>query len=364
MQFVNPKTETLIATYNDITYTSVYYKPAFTITGVAADIHPNWAVGTTYNVGDYVIIPDLKRVYRSTAASNLGFYPPAEVATAEIPKWVDYGNINSYAMFATDENIGGVTTFTDGVLEFDFSKSDTIAGVDLNFTTARVYLMDTEGLVYKSDWVVGTTYALNDAVFYNGLYYVSNVGSNIGNQPDISSQWTLKAFSYYESIDGRDIDCLDFYEYFYTEFAIKTRVILTNLEWFASSVLRIEMDGTSTVGTVALGNIQNMGATLIGTRLRTDSTSRFTTNEFTGYRNIVRYGKTRQLDVSVVYDTKDFDIISQTVDEIIDRNVIWIPTSDDNFSELVTLGYIQQFEITLDGFDKSVSPATIIGVNK
>lgn len=359
MQFINPKTETLSITYNDITYSVVYYAPAFTITGTVADTTPNWSVGTTYALGDYAIVPELKRVYRSTLAGNTGTFPPSDTT-----KWVDYGNINDYAMFATDENIGGTTAFTDGVLEFDFSKCDSIAGVDLAFSYATVYLLDTEGVNYLSDYVAGTTYAIDDAVFYLGKYYVSNSAGNIGNTPSTEPEWTENVIEFERLIDGRDIGCLSFSEYFYTDFSIKTRYILTNLTWLASSVLRIEMDGTSTIGTVAYGLIRDLGVTLIGTELGYESTSKFTTNEYNGFRNIIRYGKVRTLEVDVLYDTSDFDTISQTVDQIIDRNIIWIPTTDDKFVELITLGYIERFKIPLDGFDRTKSHTTIIGVNK
>ena len=41
-------------------------------------------------------------------------------------------------------------------------------------------------------WSSGTTYNLNDAVFYNGSSYVSLQGSNTGNEPDTSASfWSL-----------------------------------------------------------------------------------------------------------------------------------------------------------------------------
>ena len=48
-----------------------------------------------------------------------------------------------------------------------------------------------------SSWLLGssgTTYNLNDAVFYNGSSYVSLQGSNTGNEPDTSASfWSLLA---------------------------------------------------------------------------------------------------------------------------------------------------------------------------
>lgn len=360
MKFVNPLTETLSITYNDITYTATYYKPPFTLTGVTDEVHPNWAVGTTYAVGDFVIVPELKRIYRSAAAGNVGIFPPSDLT-----KWVDWGNVNSYSMLATDENIGSVTNITDGVIEYDFSRMNTIAGVDLNFSTARVYLFDTGGTTYKSTYVAGTTYALNDSVFYDGAYYVSLANSNTGNTPDASPlSWEPKPMAFNQAIDGKDIGCLSFAEYFFEPIRARTRVVLTNLQWLANSVLRIEMDGASTIGTIVLGRVEDLGVTLWGLNLGYESTSRFKVSEFTGFRDVIRYGRVRSLDVEVIYDTPDFGIIAQKVDRIIDRNVIWIPTDLDRFSELITIGYIERFDIPLNNPSKTKSQTKIIGVSR
>ena len=46
----------------------------------------------------------------------------------------------------------------------------------------------------STPWSSGTTYNLDDALFYNGSSYVSLQGSNTGNQPDISAAyWSLLA---------------------------------------------------------------------------------------------------------------------------------------------------------------------------
>lgn len=41
-------------------------------------------------------------------------------------------------------------------------------------------------------WVIGTTYAAGDLVSLNGSNYVSLVGSNVGNSPDTSADWTVQ----------------------------------------------------------------------------------------------------------------------------------------------------------------------------
>lgn len=47
---------------------------------------------------------------------------------------------------------------------------------------------------FMGTWLVGTTYSLGDAVFYNGSSYVSLIGGNAGHEPDTSTaQWSLLA---------------------------------------------------------------------------------------------------------------------------------------------------------------------------
>jgi len=52
----------------------------------------------------------------------------------------------------------------------------------------------TTTITWMGAWAVGTGYALNDAVSYNGSSYISLQNSNTGNEPDTSpTYWTLLA---------------------------------------------------------------------------------------------------------------------------------------------------------------------------
>lgn len=64
---------------------------------------------------------------------------------------------------------------------------------------------------YQGDWLVGTTYAVGDSVSYNGVSYVSKVGSNVGNTPDVSTtEWLLVSFDVVLDTSptlGGDLEC-------------------------------------------------------------------------------------------------------------------------------------------------------------
>jgi len=73
-------------------------------------------------------------------------------------------------------------------------------------------------LTISGAWAIGTTYAQNAGVTFDGVTYISVIGGNVGNQPDTSPhQWMPLAsttgavqFGLYDSITGDPIDGADF----------------------------------------------------------------------------------------------------------------------------------------------------------
>jgi len=310
MKYVNPIDGSLSELYDGVTYTASYYKPATTLTGVVDEAYTAWDGVTAFNVGDYCILPTLKKIYRSTIATNTS-YPPANPTS-----WTDYGVVNSYAMFASDENIGSKTNGANSVMTFNFSKCDTIGFVNTNFVTMTLELLDSLGTVVDT-----------------------------------------------RVINGYDIGCLSFSDYYYTDKKIKTRAIVSNFEWLPTSTLRVTITGAFSIGTIVYGKVEDLGVALWGTKMDFSSSSKFKTNEFTGFRDVIRYGNFRTLDVQVLFDTPDFDVLSQKVASIIDKNILWIPTDSDKFTELISIGYLENFSIPLENAVKIQTNSTIVGVH-
>jgi len=361
MNYVKPLTSNLSTTYNDITYTVDYYKSAITITGVIDEAYPEWDESTTYSDGDYVKIDALKKIYRSTDNGNIGKYPPAGL------DWIDYGSLNSFNMFASDENIGAQTVGTDVLLEFDFSSIDSMALIDVDFAEVELMILDTSSYTYKSDYDSSETYNTNEAVYCNGNVYISKEDNNTDNTPDETpTKWEVNTEDVYfnETVIGTDFGCLTFAEYFYDEIYIKKRAIFTGMEWLSSGVMRIKFNGDVKIGTIVFGREQTLGCSLVGSSLRYEDRSKITENKFTGYRTVLRYGSIRVLDCSIIFDTDDFNLQSQKIDDIISKNILWIPTSLDKFSESISIGYIENFPIPMDDAEKTKTTTTIIGVSK
>lgn len=79
---------------------------------------------------------------------------------------------------------------TIGVAISTFSQTGTTVTVDT--TTNHGLSLDDPVKISEvdiDDWVVGTTYALDDIVEYDGITYISLQATNTGNQPDTSPLW-------------------------------------------------------------------------------------------------------------------------------------------------------------------------------
>jgi len=312
--FVDPNQTTLSVTHAGVTYTKKYFKPAVSITGVTDEAHANYDPATAYVEGVYCIVPELKTIYRSKGASQGSLsdnYPPAYPNL-----WTDFGPVNSYRMFASDENIGSTTTGTDAVIELDFKRSDTFAMVGTEFINVLVEQIDN-----------GTATTIHT-----------------------------------ETIDGKDIGCLSYSQYFYGKKKPRKRVIRTGLKWLPNSTLRLTFSGAVSIGALVYGKREDIGITLMGTKLTPESNSKISTNAITGFRSVTRYGVLRILDAKVAFDIEDYSVTAEKVIDIMDKNILWIPTTKDRFSAMITIGYIERFPLPVDNMAKVLTETTIVGV--
>lgn len=300
MNFVDLQKETLSVAHNAKSYYKTFYKGAISITGVVDEDYPQYSPTEEYVVGDMVIVPELKSIYASTAgdvdAPNTGNFPPAATT-----KWTFYSYVNSQNMFALDENIGSKTVGTDIEIVLDFSMINTLGLTDIDFESLHVK-------------------------------QVYNETGEIWDEFDVSS---------------KDVSFKDFAEYCFKPVKKKRKTILT-LEWLPSSTVTLTFSGAVSIGTLGRGREEDLGVNLIGNMLDWESNSKFKVDEYTGFRTVLRQGKVRVLSADMVVKTKDLNSTAIIVDEVFDRNMLWIPTIHDEFNEAINIGYLERCSMRLD----------------
>ena len=309
MRYAVPLSETLSETHDSTEYSFKYFKAPESSSGFEDEGYDIWDGDITKDVGEYIIVAPLKRIYRSTIASNKS-YPPAN-----LDKWVDYGTTNSNRMFAVNEQILAPSKGTDAVIEFDFSRKTTFAIVGSSFASVTLELTN------KS----------TSEVVWSQTFYGKNVRrTNFGN-------------------------------YFYDEFRNKTRLVVDDIKYLPSSTLKVTFNGDCDIDVMVIGRSKELGCTLYGTSITPKAELKITTDEYTGFNNVKILGKYRELGVQIVYETADFNLLATNSTDFVGENVLWIPTEVDKFSELTTLGYMESLEIPLDNPSKIELTTSIVG---
>ena len=382
MKFVNPPTEVLSVTdSNGNTYKKTIYKQFNSLTGVTDENYPDYDSSSNYNTGDYVIVPDLKTIYRCTADNTSGKFPPAYPDL-----WVDWGFVNSYKMLATDEEIGAQTTGTDVKLEIDFDLADTFALINCEFEEVLAEEWNTENnVITGEDLGTGdgsnkdfyTDYAPvvteSETVYVNGTAKTRGTDYTIdyetgkitfGTAPaagdDVTADYTFT--SYRAVIEGKDVGVDTYAEYFFSNITIKTRLIDRNLDWDSPCILRLTFTGNTKIGNLLIGNSQEMGITLVGTALSFRDKSKIDTNPNTTYRKVIRYGHIRVLDAKIIFHNEQYDTVAQNINEIIGKNVLFIPDESDKYSEMSNLAYIESANLPVTNPVLTQYNMTLIGV--
>lgn len=311
MNYVDLKKETLSVTYNNVTYSKEFYAPAISVTGVVDETHPAWNSTADYVVDDYVIVPELKSIYRCSV-NNTGKFP-----VGNLNSWTFWGYLNSVNMFACDENIGAKTIGVDVIVTLPFSQSNTLGIVDTDFSFVNIKQINND----TSEEVVNFT------------------------------------------TSSRDISCGSFAEYSYKPVDHKRKVIVDNLKWLPNSNLVITFIGSCEIGTIGGGLIQDLGMTMLGTSLEWETKSKIKVDEFTNFRTVLRYGKVRVLTVQLIFNIDEFNRTANKIDTILDKNILFVPTNQDKFSELITIAYMEKFKIPLDNPHTIQTTTTLIGVS-
>ena len=310
MIYVKPIRQTYTASYTNFSLERRYFNELISTT-FADESYATYDESATYNMGDYVIEPNTKRIYRSAKDNN------TDPLDNEL-SWVDYGATNSFKMF--DEIANTQSKFTSSAtVEIDAPLFDTLSFLNLKgVATIRVTQRDLDA----NEVVFDATYSMVD-------YGVQSL-----------------------------------YEYWYKKTDLKTDLFIGDLKFVKNGKISITFgsEGDGYVGAVVSGMKQDLGITLYGTSVKVKDYSQYKEDEY-GNMSFVKRPFAKTINAKAIIDNTMADYIFNNVVEL--RGEINLFVGDDRdkgFRSLTTLGYIKDFEIPFDNPVKSELPITIIGV--
>ena len=148
------------------------YNATLASTNVPENDHTAWAAGTTYSVGQKVIVLADKKIYESLQAANTGKVPKDNPAW-----WLDLGAMNAHKMF--DEFVNTKTINPNSIqVKLDVEKIDYVALFGVKGTDIELKLWnegETELLWEKSINLIYDMAIVNSSSWYE--YFFGDSGT-------------------------------------------------------------------------------------------------------------------------------------------------------------------------------------------
>lgn len=274
--------------------------------------HPVWAVGTTYAVGDRVIVTTgFHAIYESLEAANVGNSPPTSPT-----KWVEVAPTNRWAVF--DES-GGTVSSGASPMQWVVTtgRVDSVAVLEIaDANTVQIIGNSTaEGEVYNE------TFVLQDNT--------------------VVSNW---------------------FEYFFSAIRKESEVIATDIPQYQDLAITVIIAGAGTVkaGTVLFGNSSQIGATQYGARSGIIDYSRKEVDQF-GRATLLKRKFSKRMDVSLVIDNGIVDSVQRLLSDLRAEPVLYI-AAKDNFELLTIFGFYRDFTIDIAYQEQSFCTLEIEGL--
>ena len=287
----------------DVTYAKL------TSSNVAEDEYGNYAAGTTYALGDRVIVPATHDVWESLAAGNTGNTPATSPTW-----WVRVGPTNRMAMF--DTSVSSQTSKTGGidVTVAPGETVDTLALLNVNASTIRVRMTDpVDGVVY--DQTANMIAPISESSWYT---------------------W------FFEPIARKDF-------------------LLATLPPYGSAAVRVELNDSATAacGVLALGLARKIGeGALAGARTSIDDYSGKEKDTWGQYQLIER-GYSDKASIRTVVMSNMVDPVGKLLKARRAKPTLCI--ASDQYSSLVLFGLVS-FEITIPYSTHSVCNIEVEGL--
>lgn len=277
---------------------------------VPEDDYPVWSSGTTYAIGDRVIVISTHKVYESVQNSNTNNNPVTDNGTW----WLEVSATNRWKAF--DQKI------TDQVSETN-SIGYVLTPTGEFITAMGFFNLDAATLQVQ----------LSDAI--EGEYY--------------NETFSLIDNSY----------VVDWYTYFFEPQRKLEELVLNDLPPYTGPTITItinETGSTAEVGQIVIGRYLDLGALQYNTSVSIEDFSRKERDTF-GNPIIVQRAFAQLADYDIVLETSAVRRVQSILSEIRTTPVVWFAGTDTERFGTTIYGYYRDFSINLS--TPSLSYATI-----
>lgn len=266
-----------------------------TATSVAEADHATWLVGTTYALGDRVILNHL--IYESLQASNTGKAPATETLW-----WAEVSATNRWKLF------------------------------DLSSTT--------QTLIDAADY-----YELTPGQAVNALALV-----NISGVLTVRVRLTDPSFGvvFDQAADLADVPSeSSWYAWFFEPRTEQTQFVVSDLPSYPNATLRVDLtsSGAAYVGAMVFGTQRSIGMGVQqGLRLGLQDYSRKERNDW-GDTVLVQRAYAKRATVSMLLSNAELDNAYNLLVDLRATPCLWLIS--DNYTSLSLFGFFSNFEITI-----------------
>lgn len=272
-------------------------------TSVPESDYPEWAAGTTYAIGDRVILAAQHKVYQSAAAGNVGKSP-----ATDLQAWSIVGPTNRWRVF---DKSNSTQTAQAGSIQYRLRMGQAITSLAaLNLTGA------TSLRVQVVDPVYGTVY---------------DKTTDLSSVP-VSSGW---------------------WEWYFGERRTPKQSLLLDLPSFPGADVLIDLVGTAelAVGVLLLGQMRpfSMGVRM-GARVGIQDYSRKERTEF-GDTVLVERAFARRASFSLLLRAAEVDALNDFLADVRATPCLWIGSG--RYESTTVYGFYKSFDIVISYYDYS-----------
>lgn len=287
----------------------------FVSSNLTEDDYAAWSAGTTYALGNRVIVVSVHKVYESAANSNIGNDPTTDTTGTY---WIEVGATNKWKAF--DQHISDPATNPD-TIQYVISSGTTVvnslAFFGLSADTVQIQVVVSATEVYN------TTFPL---------------------------------------LDNSTI--VDWYTYFFEPASIKAQELLVvDLPAYTGATITITITDTGEtvqVGQVVLGNLVALGRTGYGSSIGIEDYSRKERDTF-GNPVIIERAFAQKANYEVSILTVNARRVQKFLSDYRATPIVWIGNQDPTYG-LIVYGFYTQFSINLSTYSTSYSTIEVEGL--